>query len=130
MSIQIIDLPGALDALVNIKNRFVFYKDGLVPEANCPGAIATTQPEFQALAVAVANSATVAAPKFIVTSQFGWATGRNPLEAWKKCKSQTPYGKKTGRVKTYLAHPDTVVFGDGSWEYPHGCAPIELKEGK
>lgn len=68
--------------------------------------------------------------KILVMSRWGWGIGANETEAKRKCLSNTPRAVRERREKvttdTYAIHPDTEIFGDGSWEYPKGCAPVKL----
>lgn len=64
-----------------------------------------------------------AAVKYIATSRWGWGIGEDVKTAMQKCKQNTPRDKYAGEIKVHSAHPETVIFGDGSWEYPQGHQP-------
>lgn len=52
--------------------------------------------------------------------------GATPLDAAKKCRKQSPYGKQTGKITFYECHPETTVNGLGDFIYPTGQAPQKI----
>lgn len=64
-----------------------------------------------------------AAPKFIVLSKYGWGLSEDKAKAVRLCRSNSPSSRDRSKLEVYSAHPDTVMYGDGSWEYPAGKRP-------
>jgi len=60
---------------------------------------------------------------YIAISKYGWGRAATQEKAVAKCKRNAPRGKRSGEIKVYSAHPDTGMYGDGSWDYPQGHAP-------
>lgn len=66
---------------------------------------------------------------YIAISGYGWGRGATAAEARAKERSQRPTAARRKRkvpVQLFEAHPDTEVFGDGSWQYPPGHRPVKI----
>ncbi len=60
--------------------------------------------------------------KFIAISKYGWGIGKDKSVAIRNCRSNGP-SRDRAEIEVLSAHPDTVIYGDGSWEYPMGQRP-------
>jgi hypothetical protein len=61
---------------------------------------------------------------WLMQNRRGWGKGATEQEARRNLRKATGLNTTTSE---YMIHPSTVIYGDGTWEYPKGFEPKRIK---